>query len=53
MTSPTRKADATVTLTRKQVDNIIRRTMGWESIDVRSFWQLAREVSAPQKGGAA
>ena len=53
MSAPSRKAAETVTLSRKQVDDIIRRTMGWESIDVRSFWKLARQASARQKGGAS
>lgn len=42
------KAEDSVTLTRADADTIIRKTMGWDPIDVQSFWKLARDL---QTGG--
>lgn len=36
---------ATVTLTRRDVETILVRTMGWEPIDVTSFWRVARQIT--------
>ena len=33
----------TVTLTRAQIYHILVWQMGWEPIDVTSFWRLARK----------
>lgn len=44
MTSPTSKKTSrvrTVSLSRRQVEIILVRQMGWEAIDVTSFWRLA------------
>jgi hypothetical protein len=48
MSKKTQKVVPTVTLARADVDHIIRTMMGWESVDVRSFWHLARNL---QQGG--
>lgn len=45
MTKNTHKAEGSVTLTYADADAIIRKTMGWEPIDVQSFWALARDLS--------
>jgi len=34
----------TVALTRKQISAILVDDMGWEPIDVRVFWRLARKL---------
>lgn len=48
MRKPSQPIVPTVTLTRAEADHIIRTVMGWEAVDVRSFWRLARNL---QKGG--
>jgi hypothetical protein len=35
---------ATVALTRRDVENILVHSMGWEPEDVTAFWRLARLV---------
>ncbi len=35
-----------VTLTRKQIATILLDYMGWEHVDVRSFWKVARMITA-------
>lgn len=43
----TRKsAPLTVTLTRKQIEHILIDWMGWEDIDLKSFWREARKLQA-------
>lgn len=39
------KSDTTVTLTRTQIATILEDMMGWEPIDTRSFWRLAKKES--------
>ncbi|MEA2875111.1 MAG: hypothetical protein QOF14_307 [Hyphomicrobiales bacterium] len=36
----------TVALTRRDVEHILVRNMGWESEDVTAFWRLARRIDA-------
>jgi hypothetical protein len=43
---PVGEVQPTITLNRKQVENILRVQMGWEPIDVTSFWRLARKEGA-------
>lgn len=42
----TRQPQEQVTLTRKQIAQILEEWMGWEPIDTRSFWRLAKQESA-------
>ena len=44
MTSTPTKPVERVSLTRKQVDTVLRRQMGWDPVDVRTFWHLARKM---------
>lgn len=44
-TSAKTSSTTTVTLTRRQVEIILVYEMGWEPIDVTSFWRLARRLN--------
>ncbi|MGE3227887.1 MAG: hypothetical protein AB7J30_00410 [Hyphomicrobium sp.] len=37
---------ATVTLTRREVEIVLVHHMGWEDIDVASFWRVASKLKA-------